>query len=48
MSQTTNERYAELQQQWHGWGSPVGLGILIVCAGAGIALVVDAIAGSFR
>jgi len=26
----------------------VGLGILIVCAGAGIALVVDAIAGSFR
>ena len=31
-------RFAEIQQQWHGWGSPVGLGIGILCAGAFIAL----------
>jgi hypothetical protein len=21
-----------LQQQWHGWGSPVGLGVGLVCS----------------
>jgi hypothetical protein len=35
---TSNEyierRSAELQQQWHGFGSPVGLGIGLVCTGA--------------
>ncbi|MCB1390859.1 MAG: hypothetical protein KDK12_17220 [Rhodobacteraceae bacterium] len=32
------ERSAELQQRWHGWGSPVGLGIVIVSLGVFIAL----------
>lgn len=32
------ERSAELQQRWHGWGSPVGLGIALVCLGLFIAL----------
>lgn len=30
---------AELQQRWHGWGSPVGLGIVLVALGGFIALV---------
>lgn len=24
---------AELQHRWHGWGSPVGLGIVIISVG---------------
>lgn len=32
------DRSAELQQQWHGWGSPVGLGIVIVAVGVFVAL----------
>jgi hypothetical protein len=27
-------RSAEHQQQWHGFGSPVGLGIGLACVGA--------------
>jgi hypothetical protein len=26
-------RYAERSLSWHGWGSPVGLGIALVCLG---------------
>jgi hypothetical protein len=22
-----------LQQQWHGWGSPIGLGVGLLCTG---------------
>lgn len=33
-----SELSAELQQRWHGWGSPVGLGIVIVSVGGFIAL----------
>ncbi|MEP4037471.1 hypothetical protein [Pseudophaeobacter sp.] len=28
----------EIQQQWHGWGSPVGVSVLIVAVGVFIAL----------
>jgi hypothetical protein len=28
-----------LQQRWHGWGSPVGLGLGLVCIGGFFALV---------
>ena len=27
---TFDVRSAELQQQWHGWGSPVGMGIVLL------------------
>lgn len=39
-SEETRE-YATLQQQWHGWGSPVGLGVVLlcVCLGAGVLLL---------
>ncbi len=30
---------ARLQQQWHGWGSPVGLGIGFLCVMGGFALL---------
>lgn len=26
--------YAEQALRWHGWGSPVGLGIALVCFGS--------------
>jgi hypothetical protein len=35
-------RYAELQQRWHGWGSPVGLGICLLCVGLALASVIAA------
>jgi hypothetical protein len=28
--QDREARFEELQQQWHGWGSPVGLGIWMI------------------
>ena len=36
-------RFAELQQRWHGWGSPVGMGIGLLCLGGFIALVAFAV-----
>lgn len=41
---TMNERSAReenvrLQQQWHGWASPVGLGIGMLCIFGGFALL---------
>jgi hypothetical protein len=35
-------RSAELQQQWHGWGSPVGLGIAMLSTGAFAVLLAEA------
>lgn len=32
----------ELQQRWHGWGSPVGLGVGLLCAAAAIAVLMVA------
>jgi hypothetical protein len=31
---------------WHGWGSPVGLGLLLVCAGLFAVLLRHAISGA--
>lgn len=28
-----------LQQQWHGWGSPIGLGVGLLCVGGFFALL---------
>lgn len=38
-------KYAETQLRWHGWGSPVGLGIMLVCLALTAALVRVAIFG---
>jgi hypothetical protein len=38
-------RFAEPALRWHGWGSPVGVGILIVCAGIAALLARLAITG---
>lgn len=35
--------FAELQQRWHGWGSPVGLGIGVLCLGLAISSIITAI-----
>jgi hypothetical protein len=32
-------KYAEKTLTWHGWGSPVGLGLFIVAIGAFVALL---------
>lgn len=34
-----SQRSADLQQRWHGWGSPVGVGILIVSLATAIFLL---------
>jgi hypothetical protein len=34
--------YATLQQQWHGWGSPVGLGLGVFLVAAALAAVMAA------
>lgn len=43
-NQVTEARSAELQQQWHGWGSPVGIGVGLFCLGAGTGAVLIGIA----
>ncbi len=25
------DRFAEAAMRWHGWGSPIGLGVFLVC-----------------
>jgi hypothetical protein len=35
-------RSAELQQRWHGWGSPVGLGIAMLSTGGFAVLLAEA------
>ena len=32
-------KYAEKTLTWHGWGSPVGLGLFVVAIGAFVALL---------
>lgn len=32
----------DMQQRWHGWGSPVGLGIWALCAGGFVVLLAAA------
>ena len=36
---------AEVAMAWSGWGSPVGIGILVVCIGLGAFLLRLAITG---
>lgn len=43
-NQMTEDRSADLQQQWHGWGSPVGIGVGLFCLGAGTGAVLVGIA----
>ena len=38
-------RYAETALRWHGWGSPVGMGIGLVCLGIAALLIRLAITG---
>jgi hypothetical protein len=38
-------KYAERSMAWYGWGSPVGLGILLVSCGAAAVLMRIAIFG---
>jgi len=38
-------RYSRLAMAWHGWGSPVGLGVFLVGLGAAALLMRLAIAG---
>jgi hypothetical protein len=32
-------KYAQKAMSWYGWGSPVGLGLLIVAIGTSVALL---------
>jgi hypothetical protein len=42
-NQTRNDaetwKYAQKAMSWYGWGSPVGLGLLIVAIGASVELL---------
>ena len=38
-------RYAETALRWHGWGSPVGMGIGLVCLGIAALLIRLAVVG---
>ena len=38
-------KYAKLAMEWYGWGSPIGLGILLVALAAAAGLVRIAIYG---
>ncbi len=39
-------KYAERSMEWHGWGSPVGLGLMLVALGITAVLVRLAVLGS--
>ena len=45
LSRDEEWRYAEPTFRWHGWASPVGLGLALVCAGITAVLVRFAIVG---
>lgn len=45
LSKEEEWRYAEPTLRWHGWGSPVGLGIAFVSAAVAAVLVRFAILG---
>jgi len=38
-SKTTTRREFDYQERWHGWKSPVGLGLFILLCGATVALL---------
>ena len=38
-------KYAEMAMKWYGWGSPIGLGILLVALAAAAVLVRIAVYG---
>lgn len=38
-------RYAEKAMTWHGWGSPVGVGLLVLCVGLAALLIRLALLG---
>lgn len=45
LSHEEEYRYARLAMEWYGWGSPIGLGILLVSLAAAAVLVRIAIYG---
>lgn len=45
MTREEEWRYAEPALRWHGWGSPVGLGLGLVCIGASALLLRFALIG---
>jgi len=45
LSRDEEWKYAERALTWHGWGSPVGLGIMMVCLGVAALLVRIAVFG---
>jgi hypothetical protein len=38
-------KYAERSMAWHGWGSPVGLGIILISLGVTAVLIRIAVLG---
>jgi hypothetical protein len=45
LSRDEEWRYAEPTFRWHGWASPVGLGLAFVCVGIAAVLIRFAILG---
>ena len=45
MTRDEEWKYAETALRWHGWGSPVGLGIALVAIGVAVVLIRLAILG---
>jgi len=41
-SDLRHESSVEMQQRWHGWGSPVGLGLGLFLAAAALAVIMAA------
>ncbi|MBZ9989976.1 hypothetical protein LB572_23020 [Mesorhizobium sp. BH1-1-5] len=45
LSNEEEYKYAKLAMEWYGWGSPIGLGILLVALAAAAVLVRVAVYG---
>jgi hypothetical protein len=45
LSRDEEWKYAEKALTWYGWGSPIGLGVMIVCLGVAAVLVRLALTG---
>jgi hypothetical protein len=45
LSNEEEYKYAKLSMEWYGWGSPIGLGILLVALAAAAVLVRIAVYG---
>jgi hypothetical protein len=39
----SDPRHHDLDKQWYGWGSPVGLGLLLLCLAVSVAAVLAAV-----